>query len=100
MLNISTQNEGNDYIVFLDGRLDVRAAADADKEFTEIAAKADNVILDCGKLEYIASAGLRAIKRLRLNMKEKKSPLKVRNVRPDVMDVFQMTGFAAMLVIE
>ncbi len=100
MLNITSQNEGNDYTIFLEGRLDVRSAVDADREFARISEAADNVVLDCEKLEYVASAGLRAIKRLRLNMKAKNSRLVVRHVTAEVMDVFNMTGFSAMLTIE
>ena len=100
MLNISKSDENGRTVITLEGRLDVNAAKEADKQFMDTAEEADDIILDCAKLEYIASAGLRAIKRLRQAMKEKDSKLAVRNVNKDIMDVFSVTGFTALLKFE
>lgn len=100
MLNIKAYDEGGRTVLALDGRLDVNAAKEADKTFMDAADEADDIILDCEKLEYIASAGLRAIKRLRQAMKAKGSKLAARNVSRDVYDVFAVTGFSALLKFE
>jgi anti-sigma B factor antagonist len=52
------------------------------------------------ELDYIASAGLRALKRLRGDVRKNGGTLTLRNVQEDVMEVFEMTGFAAMLNFE
>ena len=57
-------------------------------------------MLDMSELDYIASAGLRALKRLRSEVKAKGGTLVLRDVQDDVMEVFEMTGFAAMLTFE
>ena len=100
MLDIKSSEENGRCVLALNGRLDVNAAKEADKKFMEAAENADDIILDCAGLEYIASAGLRAVKRLRQAMKEKDSKLAVRNVNKDVMDVFSVTGFTALLKFE
>ena len=97
MLNITTSSEDNAVVIFLDGRLDVNAAVEADRTFTEVLSQTDSVVLDLQKLEYVASAGLRAIKKLRFNLKQKGGSLLVRNANAEVMNIFEMTGIAAIL---
>lgn len=100
MLEISSTLNGDVNEVKLVGRLDVKAAKDAEAAFAEAAAAAQDVVLDMSELDYIASAGLRALKRLRGEVKKKGGTLVLRDVQEDVMEVFEMTGFAAMLEFE
>lgn len=97
MFSISTTSNGDVEEVKLVGRLDVKAASEADASFAEITAKGHDVVLDLSELEYIASAGLRALKRLHGAMRENGKSLTVKNVQYDVMEILEMTGFAAML---
>mgnify|MGYP002508914514 CR=1 FL=1 len=50
-------------------------------------------------MEYISSAGLRVLLTAQKKM-QKIGSMKVTGVREEVMDVFEMTGFADILVIE
>ncbi len=100
MLEITNEVNGDVNVVKLVGRLDVKAAREAESAFAEAAAAARNVTLDLAELDYIASAGLRALKRLRGDVRNNGGKLTLRNVQEDVMDVFEMTGFAAMLTFE
>lgn len=86
--------------VKLVGRLDVKAAREAEAAFAEAATAAPSVVLEMAELDYIASAGLRALKRLRGDVRKNGGSLTLRNVQEDVMEVFEMTGFAAMLNFE
>jgi len=97
MLEINTIAEDSATVIYLNGRLDVKAAKDADTAFAEAAQEANDVILDLKDLDYIASAGLRALKRLRDAVRKNGNALTVRNVQDNVMEVLDMTGFAAML---
>ena len=100
MLDVSSFVNGDVNEVKLVGRLDVKAARDAEVAFAEAAKAAPNVVLDLSELDYIASAGLRALKRLRGDINANGGTLVLRNVQDDVMEVFEMTGFAAMLTFE
>ena len=100
MLEISSVVNGDVNEVKLVGRLDVKAAKDADEGFAKAAAEAKNVRLDLSELDYIASAGLRALKRLRTAVRDNGGTLTVCGVQDDVMEVFEMTGFAAMFTFE
>ena len=54
-------------------------------------------MIDCEKLTYVSSAGLRV---LLAAQKKTKGAMKLTNVCELVMEVFEMTGFAEILVIE
>lgn len=100
MITIESTVQGDVNEIALDGRLDVNAANEVDAAFAEAVEKSSRIVLDMTNLEYIASAGLRAIKRLRMALREKGGTLVLRGVQDDVMEVFEMTGFAAMLTFE
>ena len=100
MLSISNTVSGGVNEIKLVGRLDAKAARDDETAFSEATNEVTNVVLDFSELDYIASAGLRALKRLRTDVRSSGGTLTVRGVQEDVMEVLEMTGFAAMLVIE
>ena len=92
-----TMNEDT-LTISLNGRIDSTNAEDVEKQITEIreANNYDKIIIDAQKLDYISSAGLRIILRIR---KEEDS-LKIINVSSDVYEIFEMTGFSEMIPIE
>ena len=100
MLTIEPTLNGDVNEVKLIGRLDVKAAKEADAAFAEAVEAAPNIVLDLSELDYIASAGLRALKRLRGAVKDNGGTLVVRGAQNEVMEVFEMTGFAAMFTFE
>ena len=91
-----TKNNGI-VTVALDGRLDTTTAPELETFLAENCADATALTLDCEKLLYISSAGLRV---LLTNQKRMKGSMKLINVCELVMEVFEMTGFADILVIE
>ena len=91
-----TKNNGT-VTVALDGRLDTTTAPELESFFTENCADATALVLDCEKLVYISSAGLRV---LLANQKKTKGAMKLIHVCELVMEVFEMTGFADILTIE
>ena len=58
-----------------------------------------NLVLDVKGMAYISSAGLRVLLAAQKKM-QKIGSMKVTNVREEVMEVFEMTGFADILTIE
>lgn len=100
MLSITNTVNGDVNEVKLVGRLDAKAARDAEAAFAEAANAAPNVVLDFTELEYIASAGLRALKRLRGDVRANGGTCTIRGAQEDVMDVFEITGFSVMFTFE
>ena len=81
------------------GRLDTTTAPVLDKTIAEDISANTNLILDLKGLEYISSAGLRVLLSAQKRM-QKQGSMKLKNVCEEVMEVFEMTGFADILEIE
>ena len=97
MGNINFKKEGNQATVALIGHIDSANAGDVEKEIRDIldAEKPSDLVLDADQLNYISSAGLRIILRLR----KEYADLKIINVSSDVYEIFDMTGFTEMMDI-
>ena len=86
-------------VIEIVGRLDTTTAPALDKTINEDIGDTKNLVLDVKGMEYISSAGLRVLLSAQKKM-QKIGSMKVINVCEEVMDVFEMTGFADILVIE
>ena len=81
----------------LAGRIDSGNSAEVESGINEAIGDGtpEKVVLDAACLEYISSAGLRIILRLR----KKHQSLKIINLKPEVYEVFEMTGFTEMMEV-
>lgn len=100
-MNINkTENDGV-LTMELVGRLDTNAALglieDLDASLVE---GVEQFILDMKDCDYVASSGLRAILGAQKKMNSLQGTMVVKNVVGDVMEVFEMTGFADILTFE
>ena len=75
-------------VLEVSGRLDTTTAPVLDKTISEDISANTDLVLDLKGLEYISSAGLRVLLSAQ------------KNVCEEVMEVFEMTGFADILEIE
>ncbi len=98
-MTIEMKKNATETIIQIVGRLDTITAPALDKTINEEIGDTKNLILDMKSLEYISSAGLRVLLGAQKKM-QKIGSMKVINVCQEVMDVFEMTGFADILVIE
>ena len=98
MSKIEYRTDKDILYISLDGRIDASNAAEVENSIAEI--RKDNqgmhTVLDADTLEYISSAGLRIMLRLR----KEDSKLAIINVSPEVYSVFEMTGFTEMMTVE
>ena len=83
----------------LAGRLDTTTAPALDKAINSDIGDTKSLILNMKGLKYISSAGLRVLLSAQKKMR-KIGSMKLTNVCEDVMEVFEMTGFADILTIE
>ena len=97
-MTMEIKKNTDETIVRISGRLDTITAPALDKTINEEIGDTQNLILDMKSLEYISSAGLRVLLGAQKKM-QKIGSMKVINVCEEVMDVFEMTGFADILVI-
>ena len=96
---IEANAEAETLRIYLIGHIDSANAAQVEKEITEVRnahPECTKMIIDASKLEYISSAGLRVILRLR----KVYADLKLVNVSAEVYEIFDMTGFTEMMTVE
>ena len=98
-MTIEIKRNADETIVELVGRLDTTTAPGLDKAINEDMKDTKHLVLNFKSLEYISSAGLRVLLSAQKKM-QKIGSMKVINVNEMVMEVFEMTGFADILVIE
>ena len=91
-------NKNEDIInVAIDGRLDTTTAPEFDSFIAKNLDGVKSLVIDCNKLEYLSSAGLRV---LLVAHKKMGGNMKLVNVHEIVLEVFELTGFSDVLVIE
>ena len=97
-MNVTYRIDKNILYIAVEGRIDASNAAEAEEKI--FAVKNENpgkhTVVDADNLEYISSAGLRVILRLR----KEEPKLAIINVAPDVYEVLDMTGFTDMVTVE
>ncbi len=82
----------------LKGRIDSNNAPQVEKELLSQLAQAGSrsVVLDAGALDYISSAGLRVLLRIRKTCPD----MRIVNVNSEVYEILDMTGFTEMMQVE
>ena len=90
-------NRGDSADIQLIGRLDVNAAPDAERAMLDAADRFHSVCLDLEHLDYISSAGLRAIKNFYIAIRKNGGSYCVKNVSKPIMEIFEATGFVRLL---
>ncbi len=94
---VRVSNEKNTAVIFLEGKIDSGNAPEIEKLiFESLETAAETIIVDAEKLEYISSAGLRVILKLRKSC----ANMKIVGASPEVYEVFEMTGFTEMIKVE
>ena len=98
MENISSRTTDNGLVLELHGHIDSTNAAVVEEEINKLRADYTSgpIIVDCEDLQYISSAGLRIL----LRLKKAISDLSLLNVSSEVYEVFEMTGFTEMIDIQ
>ena len=96
-MKINFNNSNEILNIELEGRLDTTTAPELEKFIGDNYNSTGALVINCEKLAYISSAGLRV---LLATQKKTKGNMKLTNVCELVMEVFEMTGFADILVIE
>ena len=98
-MTIEKAINGTAAVLKIIGRLDTTTAPALEATIDACAADIRELVLDCGALEYVSSAGLRVILKAQKLMNAQ-GKMKLTNVNETVMEVFDITGFTDILTIE
>ena len=98
MDEVRGRRQGDQLVIALSGRIDSGNAPDAEAAILDLTKDEHGraVTIDAQALEYISSAGLRVLLRLRKKYPE----MRIINVSSDVYEILDMTGFNQMMTVE
>lgn len=100
-MKIEVKQDGEIFVVELEGRMDTNTSPEFQKEMEAYYTKEGfKMILDFDKLDFVSSAGLRVLLLIQKKSKALNGSLVIKNVKPEIQEVFDMTGFSDILTIE
>ena len=99
-MEVKVTQEGAATVAALIGSLDTLAAQEIAQQMDELKNVDGTLVLDCSRMSYISSSGLRIFLSLRKAAAEKGGKVIVRNLSNDVRSVFMMTGFLNLFEFE
>ncbi len=98
-MNITVKNEEKVYTLIIEGRVDTLTAPELEKVFRDNAEQADKMIFDMYGVDYVSSAGIRAIVSA-YKIMGNKDGLVLKGLRNNVLTIIRMTGLEKKLTIE
>ena len=98
-MSITKKQNGSTLEIAVEGRLDTVTSPELERELKTCLEGVDSLTMDCGKLDYISSAGLRVILNAHKIMNVK-GGMRLIHVNEIVREVFEVTGFADVLTME
>ena len=99
-MNVTINEEGEKALVRLEGRLDTTNADQFQKDIAPLMNGTHTEIdVDCTDMEYTSSQGLRMFLMLQKNVSARGAKLVLRNMKPHVKEVFDITGFSHIINI-
>ncbi|MBQ2491617.1 MAG: STAS domain-containing protein, partial [Muribaculaceae bacterium] len=88
-------------VAVLDGQLDTAAAVEVEQQLQPLYENEDkDIVMDCEKLEYIASSGLRILLSILKRAKAHGHTVTLKGLNDDIKNVFKMTGFINLFQFE
>ena len=99
-MNIEIKEQNGSYLGILTGWIDTAVASQFLEDMKPLMANANKSIeLDCAKLEYICSLGLRGVLQLKKESAAKGGSLILTHVEGEVQKILTLTGFNRLLDI-
>ncbi len=88
-------------VVTIEGRIDTTTAKGLEELVAELLQdECSSIVIDCEKMSYISSSGLRAFLILQKGINTKKGKLVLRSMSDQIKEVFKITGFTSIFTIE
>ncbi|MCQ2094623.1 MAG: STAS domain-containing protein [Bacteroidaceae bacterium] len=99
-MDVTIKNEGAKTLVTLQGRLDTTNASDFQNDIQPLMeGEKPDIEIDCTDMEYTSSQGLRMFLILQKSVLARQGQLVMKNMKPQVKEVFDITGFSNIIKI-
>lgn len=99
-INVNKSVSNNQTVLTLAGRLDTITAPGFQQALLAAIEERRDVVIDFAAISYVSSAGLRALLIGQKSISKHKHQMILRHVCREILDVFEITGFASILTIE
>ncbi len=100
-MNNKVEEIDGKHVVTLEGEMDTAAAVEAEELLAPLYhSDGKDIIIDCTRLEYIASSGLRILINILKGAQAGGSQVVLRHVNDDIKKVLEMVGFSRIFVFE
>jgi len=100
-MKIEIVREEDRMTVKLEGRLDTANAHLFEEQVTQqVKAPGMKMVIDCSLFTYISSSGLRQLLILLKTLTAYKGSLVIKQMKPEIKEIFDMTGFSSLFRIE
>lgn len=99
-MNVIITEQESKTIVTIDGRIDTTNAKEFETAITPLLKVSNpDIEVDCEKLSYISSSGLRVFLVLQKSVMANKGKLCLKGMNNGILEVFKMTGFSSIFTI-
>ncbi|MDA3944925.1 MAG: STAS domain-containing protein [Bacteroidetes bacterium] len=100
-MTLNIIHSGGFTIIQVDGHLNTLNAADFETQVMGLIDRGDmKLIIDCSKLSYISSSGLRLFLLAQKKLQANKGLLKLCCLQPSIHEIFDMSWFTQIFLIE
>lgn len=99
-MDVTIKNEGAKTLVTLLGRLDTTNTAEFQNDIQPLMeGEKPDIEIDCTDMDYTSSQGLRMFLILQKSVNARQGQLVMKNMKPQVKEVFDITGFSNIIKI-
>lgn len=99
-MDVTINNSGNVFDVVLSGRLDTTNADQFQKDIASLMeGENPDITIDCSGMDYTSSQGLRMFLMLQKSVNARGGKLVMKDMKPQVKEVFDITGFSNIIKI-
>jgi len=93
-MKTTIQEQNGNMVAVLEGRLDTAASPETERALSPLLeSEGQDVILDCTRLEYISSSGLRIFLGILKSAQAKGGRVYITGISDNIRAIFAMTGF-------
>lgn len=99
-LNIEKVVNSDNIVLTVDGRIDAGTVGSfRDEVMSSVEESMGDIVLECDKLEYVSSIGLRVFLTAQKELQKKNRHLEMRNVQEPIIRILRMTGFDTFIKV-
>lgn len=99
-MQVSISSHDNQTLVSLSGRVDTTNAEQFLQDISPLMeGNNPDIVVDCSGMDYTSSQGLRVFLMLQKSVGSRKGRLVLKDMQPQVREVFDITGFSNIITI-